>query len=235
MSDIGDDDYLSEPEPDEKEDNEKEDNEKEDNESEKITTINPTAKIQSDLNNNEDSSNEELELSDQEFEPEESDNEEELEQTNPTISSTSLMGESENTLSPINSDVESEDEEEMQKFDEINKNNYIYQQHPECITLSSNEINALSKIIRVNNIIKDPFHKTNPILTKYEKTKILGLRTKQLNNGSKPNIPVPSGIIDSYLIAQLELKAKKIPIIIRRPLSNGTSEYWKITDLEQVY
>ena len=31
---------------------------------------------------------------------------------------------------------------------------------------------------------------------------------------------------------QEELKQKKIPFIIRRPLPNGKSEYWDINDLE---
>ena len=50
-----------------------------------------------------------------------------------------------------------------------------------------------------------------------------------------PYIEVPNNIIDSYLIAQMELKAKKIPVIIRRPVSNSKSEYWKLADLEQIY
>tara|TARA_Y100000389_G_scaffold155357_1_gene156002 strand:- start:3803 stop:4498 length:696 start_codon:yes stop_codon:yes gene_type:complete len=231
MSDLGDDDYLSDPEPDidEKDEIDK------DNSLEKKTTINPTSKLKPDLDNAADSSDEELELSDDDFDIEESENEEELEEGQPDTASNNLINETENTISPINSDVESDDEDDLQKFDELNTKSYINIEHPECITSSSEEINALCNIKRANNIIVDPFHKTNPFLTKYEKTKILGLRTKQLNNGSKPTIPVPSGIIDSYLIAQLELKAKKIPVIIRRPLSNGTSEYWKLSDLEQIY
>jgi len=43
---------------------------------------------------------------------------------------------------------------------------------------------------------------------------------------------VPNNVIDGYLIAKLELEEKLIPIIIRRPLPNGKSEYWKIKDLE---
>ena len=33
-------------------------------------------------------------------------------------------------------------------------------------------------------------------------------------------------------IAQEEFKQKKMPFIIRRPLPDGSSEYWKIEDLE---
>ena len=33
----------------------------------------------------------------------------------------------------------------------------------------------------------------------------------------------------------MELKEKKIPVIIRRPVSSSHSEYWKLEDLEQIY
>ena len=43
---------------------------------------------------------------------------------------------------------------------------------------------------------------------------------------------VPENIIDGYIIAELELKEKKIPFIIRRPIPNGSCEYWHLKDLE---
>ena len=41
-------------------------------------------------------------------------------------------------------------------------------------------------------------------------------------------------IIDGYNLALLELKQKKIPYIIQRPLPSGASEYLKIRDLELI-
>ena len=43
---------------------------------------------------------------------------------------------------------------------------------------------------------------------------------------------IPNNIIDGVIIAEMELKEKKIPFIIRRPIPNGGSEYWKVEDLE---
>ncbi len=128
-----------------------------------------------------------------------------------------------------------EDENYLQKFDkEINKN-YIEQTHPECVIHNFQEILGLTKVTRdKNNNIIDPFHKTIPFLTKYEKTRIIGQRAKQINSGAKPFINVPENIIDGYIIAEMELQQKKIPFIIRRPLNNGGSEYWKLSDLENV-
>jgi len=139
------------------------------------------------------------------------------------------------SISPPDSEVESEDEEDLQKIEQEQVLTYINRYHSECLVSNSDEVEALSKIIKINNVIVDPNHKTNPILSKYEKTKILGQRTKQLNSGCSPYISVPSNIIDNYLIAQMELKEKKIPVIIRRPISSSHSEYWKLEDLEQIY
>ena len=75
-------------------------------------------------------------------------------------------------------------------------------------------------------------HKTIPILTKYEKAKILGIRSTQINSGCIPFIETKEDEIDGYLIAEKELYAKKNPFIIKRPLPNGNNEYWYVNDLE---
>ena len=97
------------------------------------------------------------------------------------------------------------------------------------------EVEALTKVVRdKNNIIVDDLHKTIPFLTKYERTRIIGQRAKQINARSPVFVKVPENVIDGYLIAELELKEKRIPFIIRRPLPNGGSEYWNVKDLENI-
>ena len=136
------------------------------------------------------------------------------------------------------SDYESDTDEDeaddyLQKFDKEQKNNYILDQHPECEIHNYNEIYNMAKVQRnKDNIIIDDLHKTIPILTKYEKTRILGLRAKQINNGAKPMVKLNNQVIDGYLIALKELEEKKIPVIIRRPIPGGASEYWHLKDLE---
>ena len=107
--------------------------------------------------------------------------------------------------------------------------------HPECIIQNFDEVSKLTKITTdENNIIIDDFHKTLPFLTKYEKTKVLGIRAKQLSSGALSYVVVPENIIDDYIIAQMELSENKIPFIIRRPIPNGSSEYWRLEDLEVI-
>jgi DNA-directed RNA polymerase I, II, and III subunit RPABC2 len=131
-------------------------------------------------------------------------------------------------------DDEDEDEETyLQKFNnEINKN-YLVEYHPECVIHNYDEIITLTKVVRdKNNNIIDDLHKTLPYLTKYEKARILGQRAKQINSKATVFVKVPDNIIDGYLIAELELKEKRIPFIIRRPLPCGGCEYWSLKDLE---
>jgi DNA-directed RNA polymerase subunit K/omega len=124
-------------------------------------------------------------------------------------------------------------EEYLQKFDNELRENYILDNHPELNSHNYEEIKALSRVTRDGRgIIIDSLHKTIPILTKYEMTRILGQRAKQLDSGAKSFVKVPVNVIDGYFIAMLELEQKKIPFIIKRPLPNGGVEYWNISDLE---
>tara|TARA_B100000424_G_C22910988_1_gene484638 strand:- start:730 stop:1404 length:675 start_codon:yes stop_codon:yes gene_type:complete len=134
----------------------------------------------------------------------------------------------------INDDLEANDSYEfLQKFNKDLKNDFIASNHQECLSKNLDEIKDLLNIIRdKDNIIIDELHKTLPILTKYEKTRILGIRIKQLNNGALPYVKTAEDILDNYIIAERELKEKKIPFIIQRPLPNNTFEYWKLEDLE---
>jgi DNA-directed RNA polymerase I, II, and III subunit RPABC2 len=93
----------------------------------------------------------------------------------------------------------------------------------------------MSLVTRDNhNIIIDALHKTIPTLTKYEKARILGQRASQIESGAKPLVSVPEHIVEGYLIAELELKQKRIPFIIRRPIPDGSFEYWHVRDLENI-
>ena len=73
-------------------------------------------------------------------------------------------------------------------------------------------------------------YQTIPILTKYEKTKVLSERANQINYGSNILIENSEKYTNAYDIAVAELNEKKIPFIIKRPYGNHY-EYWKLTDL----
>jgi DNA-directed RNA polymerase I, II, and III subunit RPABC2 len=134
-----------------------------------------------------------------------------------------------------------EEEEEIEhpyktKFNEELRNEYLQKYHPEELHKTFDEIYKLSLVMRdENGTIIDMLHKTYPILTKYEKAKIIGLRVTQLNKGASPYIKLERNILDNTLIAEKELREKKIPFIIMRPIPDGTAEYWNVADLEYIY
>lgn len=141
---------------------------------------------------------------------------------------------SDDSISDTNDDDDiEEDENYLQKFNENMKKKIIDEYHPELFSHNYKEVDALSTVFRDKdgNII-DPLHKTMPFVTKYEKARIIGERAKQIDSGAIPFIEIEDNIIDGYLIALKEYQQKKIPFIIRRPLPDGTSEYWKLKDLE---
>jgi DNA-directed RNA polymerase subunit K/omega len=136
-------------------------------------------------------------------------------------------------------EIEDEDEDEeddenyLQKFDESLQKNIIRDHHPELQIHNSDEIEALCTIVRdENGMIIDPFHKTLPIITRYERARVLGERAKQIDAGAPIFVEVDESMIDAYLIATKEFEVKKIPFIVQRPLPDGACEYWRLRDLE---
>jgi DNA-directed RNA polymerase subunit K/omega len=77
----------------------------------------------------------------------------------------------------------------------------------------------------------DQKHRSVPYLTQFERTKILGFRTNQLSQGARPYIAVPAHITELRDIARLELEARRLPILIKRPMPDGTFEKWRLSDL----
>ena len=73
-------------------------------------------------------------------------------------------------------------------------------------------------------------YQTTPVLTKYEKTRVLAERASQIANGSPVFVPNPENYANVYDIALKELSLKKIPFIVKRPYGNGY-EFWKLADL----
>lgn len=130
-------------------------------------------------------------------------------------------------------DDDEDDDDYLKKFDENVQRDIIKEYHPELHSHNYEEVDALCTIVRdeAGNII-DALHRTVPIVSRYEKARILGERAKQLNAGATPFVEVPDGMIDGYLIAWEEFNAKKIPFIVQRPMPNGGSEYWRLQDLE---
>jgi DNA-directed RNA polymerase subunit K/omega len=154
-------------------------------------------------------------------------------------------GVNDKTFFPQEGEEEEEEEDDGKSIDGSSDTllkSYILEQksymklfHPECSSISFDEVKALSVVIRDSTgIVIDPLHRTIPILTKYEKARIIGLRSYHLDDGDEPyisDVRLIAGMSNSD-IAVLELKMKLLPYIIRRPFPDGKFEYWKLSDLE---
>tara|TARA_B100000927_G_scaffold291713_1_gene296020 strand:+ start:9368 stop:10213 length:846 start_codon:yes stop_codon:yes gene_type:complete len=158
--------------------------------------------------------------------------------TNELLNNESIIEKQEETSDNDDSDNldDSDDNNDYFKIDQELEKTDLLDFHPDIKQPSNEELLAACKIIRDDRgLIIDELHKTVPFVTKYEFTKVIGLRAKQLNNGADPFIDIEPDIIDGYTIALKEYEQKKIPFIIARPMPNGSKEYWKLSDLEIVH
>mmetsp|Transcript_17211 Transcript_17211/g.26179 ORF Transcript_17211/g.26179 Transcript_17211/m.26179 type:complete len:156 (-) Transcript_17211:382-849(-) len=71
---------------------------------------------------------------------------------------------------------------------------------------------------------------TTSYLTKYERARVLGTRALQISMNAPVMVDL-EGETDPLKIAQKELRERKIPIVIRRYLPDGSFEDWGIDEL----
>jgi DNA-directed RNA polymerases I, II, and III subunit RPABC2 len=71
---------------------------------------------------------------------------------------------------------------------------------------------------------------TTPFMTKYERARVLGTRALQISMCAPIMVELENET-DPLQIAMKELKARKIPLIIRRYLPDGSYEDWTIEEL----
>ena len=102
----------------------------------------------------------------------------------------------------------------------------------ESETHDSYNMETQDTILSVESIY-DKYHnqvkKTKPLLDKFEYTKLLGIRAQMIANGS-PALVDTTNLTDIIDIVKKEYIECKIPLFVKRTISNGESEYWRIED-----
>lgn len=76
------------------------------------------------------------------------------------------------------------------------------------------------------------FQKKLTVFSRYERAQIIGMRGEQIAGGARPFVECAEDE-DPNDIAQAELRAKRIPFIVKRTLPNGTIELWRLEELLQ--
>ena len=133
-------------------------------------------------------------------------------------------------------EIEEIDEVNAAEIDEEKTNMFtnpiesLLKHHPECI-LEYKDSEQYSIPLRNTLGENDKFHRSAPFLSVFEKTKILCMRTNQLAQGARPYIQVPEYITNVQEIAKLELEQRKLPIIIKRHMPDGTYEKFRLSDM----
>ena len=103
---------------------------------------------------------------------------------------------------------------------------------------SNNNSNQINDLIEEFDDLKATYQsmisrrdrKTIPILSKYERTRVVGERAIQISMGAPPLVEV-GNLENPVDIAEKELREKKIPYIIKRVLPNGLIELWSVDEL----
>jgi DNA-directed RNA polymerase I, II, and III subunit RPABC2 len=72
---------------------------------------------------------------------------------------------------------------------------------------------------------------TSRYMTKYERARVLGTRALQISMNAPVMVDI-AGETDPLKIAMKELRARKIPMIIRRYLPDNSYEDWALDELE---
>lgn len=75
---------------------------------------------------------------------------------------------------------------------------------------------------------------TSPIMTKFERAKILGIRAQQISR-SAPVMVEYGDETDPVEIAKKELREKKTPLLVLRRLPDNTYEKWSVRELINFY
>lgn len=71
---------------------------------------------------------------------------------------------------------------------------------------------------------------TTRYLTKYEKARVLGARALQIARNAPLQVD-PCGETDALTLAEMELKAGRLPFTLRRYLPDGSFEDWPVHQL----
>lgn len=144
----------------------------------------------------------------------------------------------ENLDNELEKDKEVDEEEDEQKDDDDDDEDEDISECFESTIIPANEVKSfLSTIDEVTNELSKT-RKTYPILSKYEKAKIIGIRAQQISMGSYVYLDNLNGMSNPLDIAKEELRQKRTPLIVRRniPGRRGNSyEDWRIEELMDVF
>lgn len=126
----------------------------------------------------------------------------------------------------------------MEEYDEFNYDSFSddedsVSEESDCmdnIVDDDNDDHESGSTVLIRSAVKE--YCGMPFITKFERARILGIRTEQIMAGSQ--IFVDTLSTDPYEIAEEELKQKKMPLLLRRFIHNKYIEI-SVNVLEDIY
>lgn len=94
--------------------------------------------------------------------------------------------------------------------------------------------NKIQIITDTDDFKKDPIRRTRPKMTRFERARVISMRSEQIANGTQPFVEIIPGDhpIDT---AEREFAAGRVPFTIRRFVSSSsgeiTTEDWRLDEL----
>ncbi|KAJ3390141.1 DNA-directed RNA polymerases I II and III subunit RPABC2 [Lobulomyces angularis] len=125
--------------------------------------------------------------------------------------------------------LEPEPEEEPEETEvdvEVDEGNIDHDKTRTEVLINSEDVDRDSP----DKAVKKEDRMTTPYMTKYERARILGTRALQISMNA-PVLVDLNGESDPLEIAMKELRLKKIPLMIRRYIHNGSYEDWAADEL----
>jgi DNA-directed RNA polymerase subunit K len=141
--------------------------------------------------------------------------------------------ESDNNEDDIGDDDASDDGKDDDCMYRFSKNKVILEDEDEDEFEEDNFFEEDQAITQDNLYVPNDKRITRNKLTKFERVRVLGERSRQLSLGAKPMI---SGVahLDPKEVARMELEKKVMPLIIERTMPSGQKERWRVGELEIV-
>jgi len=115
----------------------------------------------------------------------------------------------------------------------------LFRHHPECRVYYAAAVTPKLALLAAppdfptRTGAPDQNHRSQPWLSQFERTKIVGFRSNQLAQGAKAYVDLSKHkhIVNTGEIARLELNEGRLPFIVARLMPDGQFEFWSLAAL----
>lgn len=148
-----------------------------------------------------------------------------------------VEAEEEEAIDNLDEDIEKEEERDEEEEDEPADDDEDMSEYFESAIIPAYDEKDTKPFLSTIEEIKDQNSKnrrTLPILSKYEKAKIIGIRAQQISMGSYIYLDNINSISNPLDIAKEELRQKRTPLLVRRNIvgkKGMVHEDWRIEEL----